>query len=361
MENRIKNVDFLRFIFAVMIVMYHCCEFFSFKTGNLVTKYLPGLIHGYICVDFFFVIAGFFLFANLKQVKTFDFALKRFYRLAPLIWFYIILSIIYCIFVHSPIHFDNYFLKIFLFSNIGFSPKTDTALHWFIPVIFWVSVFYFYIAKIFDKKYLNLIIWVITICSLGCLLNYKSYDINLHSKNIYLFINAGVIRGLAGMGIGYFINELCNTNVLEKCSKFGTVIISLCELYLIYSIAHFMLFSPKLPGKTSFLFILWFSILLFLFLRRKGLISKLLNNNSSIILGAYSYAIYVMQPFVNRIFKHFIYLPHAKYTQTHSIMLFIINVLVVIIFGILTHYIYEKPFNRFLHNKVLKKQDAGKI
>ncbi len=69
-------------------------------------------------------------------------------------------------------NFNNNILSVFLLNNIGFSMEHGaTSQEWFVAALFWISLFYFYINKIFTRKYLNLIIWVITILSLAFTIN----------------------------------------------------------------------------------------------------------------------------------------------------------------------------------------------
>lgn len=344
MKERFKNIDFLRFIFAVLIVIFH------FHPAYNIEHYLHGISHSNICVDFFFIIAGFFLFYTINTTQsTIDFARKRFLRLAPLVWFFLLIVAILSIFSDGiKFHFSECILRILLLNNIGFGPAAGGIagrIHWFIPVLFWVTLFYFYIAKIVDKKYLNFIIWMITIFSYGLFFNYMHFKTDGNTTNIYYVFNTGVLRALGGIGLGYFISELYKSGFLQKTTKVAKVVISVIEVYICCFLAHYMLFASKLPAKTGFSLIVVFSVLFYLFLIRQGILTKLLNNNLSVRLGSYSYAIYVMHPIIPAIFKNFI---HSKYLISHNIIYFIIQVTCAVIFGIITHYAFEKPINKLI-------------
>lgn len=211
--ERFKNIDFLRFILAVMIVMFHYRGCLSIKIFS----------HCNVCVDFFFIIAGFFLFNNIKNENTFTFARKRFWRLVPMIWLLLLIIIIADIFIkETSFSFSNNILRALLLSNIGFAPSVGGTFQlgvlWFVPVLFWVSIFYFYIHKIFEKKYLNLIIWLIIIFSYTLYYTNNGFGTGGHSKTLYHFADIGVLRGLAGIGLGYFISMLYKTDFLENCA-----------------------------------------------------------------------------------------------------------------------------------------------
>ncbi|MGN0031202.1 MAG: acyltransferase family protein [Candidatus Gastranaerophilaceae bacterium] len=311
--------------------------------------------HLNVCVDYFFIMAGFFLFHKINTAQTtFEFAQKRFFRLALLLWLFIIFSFIMSLVIGTPFSFDGQILRIFLLHNIGFGPATGgigALITWFISALFWVSIFYFYISKILQKKYLNLVIWIITVCSLGMLFNYSGFETGGNTNNIYYFINTGIIRGLGGMGIGYFINELFKNNFLQNKSKTDTIIYSGIEIFCIGFLSYYMLFITKLPGKTGFLYLFIFSILFYMFLIKKGIISRFLDNKISEISGKYSYAIYVMHPLVMAVFNKKIYLETNTFVTSHIPEIFTVEIIVAVILGMITHYLFEKPINNFIRRK----------
>ena len=113
-----------------------------------------------------------------------------------------------------------------------------------------------------------------------------------------------------------------------------------------------MLFSHRIPGKSAFLYIVMFSILFFLFLRKQGFISKILDNNISVILGASSYSIYVIHPVVSEYIKYLIYNSHVELVNSHALIYIAILFLSAIIFGFLVHYFVENRINKFLKEKI---------
>ncbi len=349
-NERLKNVDFLRFIFAVLIVLFH------FRGAvPLFKTMVPSVIHWNICVEFFFIISGFFLFNHYKKEESsFNFIVKKFLRLAPLIWLFLILLGIFYFISNQVVPFDYYILRALLLSNIGFAPPTLNGTHWFIPVLFWVSVFYFYIAKIFPKKYLNLIVWLVTIGSLGIYLQWNNYDTGGVLGSLYL-VKKGVLRGLYGLGIGYFINELYTTDLLKECSKIGKAAISFCEAGLIAFFVYFLGFTTRLPGKSAFLYVGMFSVLFFLFLRNKGFISNILNNNLSTVLGNSSYAIYIFHTLVQYIFCYSIYRHNKALIEAHLPLTIFLYLLCLIVVAMLIHYFVEEPVNRFVKRKMSGK------
>lgn len=85
-------LDGLRGVAALMVVIFHLSEAFSYDP---VYKHLN---HGYLCVDFFFVLSGFVIgYAYEDKMKSglisrWDFLKARFIRLQPMVLFGIILG-----------------------------------------------------------------------------------------------------------------------------------------------------------------------------------------------------------------------------------------------------------------------------
>jgi peptidoglycan/LPS O-acetylase OafA/YrhL len=342
-RERFKNVEFLRFLFAILIVAFHCF-----------VKISPKLfLHSNICVDFFFIIAGFFLFKGLNIAQdTFDFIKKKFFRLAPMAWFIILFLAICSLFSHN-IHFkfQNELLRFFLMNGMGFGRNVDVAAGhtWFISVLMWVSVFYFQFIKVVDKRYHGFLIWLLVVSAYSLHFNFNNFGTGGHGLDIFYIFDVGVLRGVAGVGLGYFVYQLYQKDFLKNVSKRMKLFLSVLEIYFFVYILHYSSFSKHLPAKTGFAFIIAFVILFYLFLVKQGILSNLLENNFSNLLGSYSFSIYMMHPCAFLIFRNFI---HSSFLETHKTVYFLILVVFAVALGILVHYIFEKPISKFIKSKI---------
>lgn len=350
---RFKNIDFLRFIFSVLIVLFHGRGIIELP------KWLSGISHCNVCVDFFFIIAGFLLFFKFKpNIDTWEFAKKRFWRLAPNIWLSIVLLGILSIFI-KDIHWnlDGNLLRVLLLNCVGFSPSTggtNMIISWFVSALFWTSIFYVYISKIFEKKYLNLIIWILVMCCYSIYMQHNNFATGGHTKNVYLIFNLGICRALASMGLGYFLSMAYNEGILQNVKTKGIVLISLCECFLIGFLTYYLIFSGKLPGKTGMGYIVPFAILFYFMLIKKGFISKLFDNNLSVRLGKYSYSIYCFHGVILPIFKHHIFKHYPVILTDYPLLAYSIQTLFAIACGIILYYIFERPVSNYLNQKFHK-------
>lgn len=347
---RFKNIDFFRFTFAVIIVLFHGRGIIELP------KWLGGINHCNVCVDFFFIISGFLLFFKFKPtIDTWEFAKKRFWRLAPNLWLSIILLGILSIFIKG-IHwsFDGNLLRILLLHCVGFSPitgGTSMVITWFVSALFWVSIFYVYISKIFEKKYLNLIIWLLVVFCYSIYANHNHFTTGGHTENEYLIFNLGVCRALASMGLGYFISMAYNEGILQNVKKKGMLLISACECFLIGFLTYYLIFSSKLPGKTCIGYIITFAILFYFMLIKKGSISNLLDNSLSERLGKYSYSIYCFHGVALPIFKHHIFKHHPLILTCHPLLAYSFQTFFAVVLGIALYYIFERPVSNYIKNK----------
>ena len=229
-KERFYNIDFIKFLFAIIIVILHfplICNKLWHTSGN-----------ARIIVDFFFIMSGFFLFKNIdKSISMVKFAVKRLIRLMPPILFLYFLAMISSLFSKElTFNLNDNLTKILFIHPLGFTPSTGLKFYgitWFVTVLFWVSLFYFYLYKICEKKIFNLIVWLIIMVNLYIYYNTVHYGIG--AAKVPFVIN--VSRALFGLGIGYFISMLYSTNFLRNCSKSVQLTISVLEIYCLIFIS----------------------------------------------------------------------------------------------------------------------------
>ena len=160
------------------------------------------------------------------------------------------------------------------------------------------------------------------------------------------------------MGIGYFIASIYkdNEDKIENMefNKITTFFITLLEVFL-FSWSVYYLVIHKISYKNNIIFILFFSILFILFLIKKGLFTKLLDNNLSVILGRYSYSIYITHFFILNMLKTFFWKKHISIIIIHPLLNIVITILLIFISSILVYHLVEKPSAEYLRRKWIEK------
>jgi peptidoglycan/LPS O-acetylase OafA/YrhL len=262
-NEKFKNIEFLRFIFAIFIIMQHI----GLGVGM---RYLP--------VEYFFIIAGFLFYKTIDKIDTISlkkFVVNRFFRLWPI--YYLMLSI-YQIYNNNT---KPLFEKLLFLGSVY---DVGNRL-WFCQIIFWVGIIYFSIFKYFKNKYIKYILYFLI------LRYFYFYIYNGYS------IEYEIDKGFAYMGLGLILYEFWNSYKLTIKNKFEKYAITFFELYCFtWLIVESIFIKPIEMKNIDFQFITYiiiFIFLLYFFVEKKGVLSNFLYNNFSVQIGKYSYAMYV--------------------------------------------------------------------
>lgn len=361
--NKFKNIEFLRFFLAWVVVIHHVNRRLLNKNlfGGLYKNYLSQH-NGNKAVEFFFIISGFFLIYGFnKNLSTFDFIKKKIIRLSPLMLFFNIIYIIISLFTKS-IKYDTYnnILSLLFLGNIGVTKAYGNlgGFVWHVSVLFWVSFLYFYLLKYFERKNINLFSAISIWFSYVFMIQARNGNISNILKTYNNIFVVGLLRGLGGMGIGYFIASIYkdNEDKIENMefNKITTFFITLLEVFL-FSWSVYYLIIHKMSYRNNIIFILFFIILFILFLIKKGLFTKLLDNNLSVILGRYSYSIYITHFFVLNMLRTFFWKKYINIIIIHPLLNVVMTMLLVLISSILVYHLVEKPSAEYLRRKWIEK------
>ncbi len=99
-ERRLLELDALRGIAALLVVLYHYTSRYPDMYGGVPPFEFIWGIYG---VDLFFIISGYVIFMTLEQVRRpLDFVVSRFTRLFPAYWACILLTAALVTFLHLP-------------------------------------------------------------------------------------------------------------------------------------------------------------------------------------------------------------------------------------------------------------------
>ena len=357
-KERFKNLDLLRFIGAVIIVYFHIniCGLYGTISDKLplIQILQDKCTFGWAWVDFFFVISGFcfFRYTNFSQ-DFITFFKKKVIRLCPVIFFavflYRILSFV------TPITYHKYInvFTLLLLNNVGLTANDMGNIHpvWFVSTLFWTLCFYFYLVKIFEKKYINLIMALIPFFAFTFITNSTHFA----PATFYNFINIGIINAMGGIALGYWINEIYNRHKETTSeNKLQLIIISAVEIYLFIFIIQNTIFH-KIKFITGNYMPLMFAFvpLLYLFLIKKGLLSKFFENNISVLLGKYSYSIFVMHIVVLDFLNEVLWKIHPDFITNNLFFNTSLAIILSIFLGIFTNHFVEEPATRYLKKEWL--------
>ena len=258
-EERAVNIDLLRVIFAIIIVVYH------------IHSINPYFSRGYLGVEFFFFVSGFLLIRNYNaNQSTTNLLFHMLKKLLPIILVVQMLTLCFdlCYFNYdfqSGLHLfycaigDSFGLYLI-------SPYSGFNLTmWFVSAYFIsIMVMHVIIRKLGEDpaKIVSLLIGVI---ALGYVMATHGV-LNVWWTDDYKLCL--LLRGIGDVGLGVFSFALVDRIRSVNLSRMGTVIVTIIEVMLLTGIIVFM-FSPML-GADEFPIIVMIFILVVLCFSQKS-------------------------------------------------------------------------------------------
>lgn len=247
-ETRNSLLELYRFLFALWVVWYH--GFFIFKN-----QYFS---HGYIAVEFFFILSGFFLIKSIDKYKEkpffnglFTFLFKRIKSLGLPFIVGVIFAIWY-MFLECKISILGYL--------------------WYIPAMLLAFIIIFILRKFVSNKKLFLaIISLIVVASYLILY-------------IPILKGWGIFRGIGGVSLGVLISFIPKFNLKFKSINFNWII-----TILLIGLILYLAYLPKYDLISEYFMIFMLIPALIYFTNTLSINCSLLNFLGSLSFGLYAY------------------------------------------------------------------------
>lgn len=305
MKEKNSLLELWRFLFCMAVLGLH---FFA-KTD------LNYFHAGYLGVEFFFIVAGYFVGAYYNKYQkdkdlkvrfksVGNYAVSRFKRLYP---FYL-LALIIILLVRTVLKqyqlreiwsvIKSCFAEFFLLQWTVLGNEVLISAGWFVPAVFFGGIFFVLLLAFTGK------IGGFVFAPVISFFIYRYYFL-LIGKIDVIFSYHSVLRGIAGIGFGVFIYFLCNeikgNAVLGKReNKWISGI--LCMISSVLFLAVFIYTNYGRRSKLDFLVILLYGIGLALLMKSNVKVPKRLAN-LFLTLGKITYPIYIFQmPVIELIF-----------------------------------------------------------
>lgn len=356
MNEKIKNIEFLRIIGCIAVICLHLFQGEGLLNYdiNFFSKLETRTQHGYLAVELFFIISGLFFALKLDTTKSlWQFLKKKFIRLYPVLVIILLIGWL----GYSP--FGLYKLKIYdsILILFGFngtalakcgSWQTGGNAFWYVSAMLWTLSLFYYLLKNYERKTVNLIIAILVYTSYALLAGMEHWPMD---KPLSVMLNTDMCRAIGGIGIGYFIAQWYNANkdsiknaVLPVYTKvFLTLIEFMCLFFIINN-----LLLHKIKYDNNFIFIVVFTLTIVLFLYNQGFISRFLNKDIFVFLSKYIYSIYMVHCYIIYMLHHYFWDIHQHFLATHPIMNIEIAIGLAIFFGVLMYHFVEKPASIYL-------------
>ncbi len=211
MEKHNGIISFWKFIFCLVIIIFHAGEYFIGKQEILFR-------YGSIAVEFFFIVSGFLMCKKACSTKTssntsigqetFQFVISKFAKLFPYILIaFIVDCLLRCLADISSIkYYINGLFDLFMLKMAGFKTTGFIGHTWYISAMLISMALIYPQIKKFDKNYFYLIA-PLSIILIGGWFN-QSYG-NLREPTIWTgFAYKGLIRAYIEVMIGSLLYPL---------------------------------------------------------------------------------------------------------------------------------------------------------
>lgn len=349
-QGHIPNLTPIRFILALLVVIFHIAEF-SKNRGFPFFNDFDIFNKGTEAVYVFFSLSGFLIIKQLfdEKNRTKSINLKRFYtkrilRIFPLYYLVLTFGFLYYRFILPFFGFEfenNYdllnglLLSITFFPNIfsTYSPGGILEILWSIGI---EEQFYLFIAPLFFLLPIKRIpVFLGTFTSIYFLMYFSEYLVFLRNYNMLFFYFS--FGGLCSI----FFNHNFAQNLIKKL-RYPILIV-----FIIY-------FTTTLfkNNFTPFLYNL-FSFLLFGFAISALAIKpiKALQNRTLNYLGEISYGIYMYHPIMMQLVGLAYIKVISKFGFQSTLDIIIINITIIIMTIITSHFSYKYYEGYFLSLK----------
>lgn len=303
-KKRNGNIEILRFIFCLFIILVHFPQEVRYSFGST----------GYLGVEFFFMVSGLFLGKKLKKDKdlhrnepisdtltsSWKYFLSRIKSIYP---FYFAAVVFFCIlnislkYIKFPSGIlccisDLLFLQIFKFPSISY-----TGTVWFLAALFFSLFILYPIVRRYYDIYIKYFSLPIILLNMGYIMrNFHSFEARPFFDS-YL-INPGILRAIAMLTLGMLVGELSDKFKKLNLSKSGTIILTIAEpISYIYTFAYMFACRTESENRFDFAAVLFMFIGMVITVSGCSCFNGKFDNRFSLFLGKSSMILFMTHHF----------------------------------------------------------------
>lgn len=296
-NTRNSAVEFLRFFISITVVLHHF------------TPYSPS---GYLGVDFFFLLSGFFLMDYYAKDATASedpalaavkYTKKRYLRLFPyyLLAFFLSNILSVCLWDSRPLESSimDTFWEITMLEAFGdFTENLLVGPGWYCSALIIAGFFVYFLLSKYRKTYL----YIIAPSSLFLIFGWMLHNFGQLNRWLQFdtFISTGTLRGFAEMGLGCISYQIY---VVLRAKNWGNKVVNTILELACFSYIVYIIFVAG-PSAKDFVCVFAMATLIVSLFLGKSLWSKILDNRLSRFLGWVSIGIYLNHNVLARIPWH---------------------------------------------------------
>lgn len=299
-SKRNTVIDFWKFIFSVVIVMFHSKEF---RDGS---EWFP-FIGGNIAVEFFFIVSGVFMAASTLKPDnglslgkdTFCFIKNKILGLLPNV--YVAWGIAFVI-EHVGQwdlrlmlqHLIRSIWELLLLTKSGLGDYVVNGATWYLSAMILSMLLIYPLMKKYKDTFFYIMAPIGFIFLMG--ITYQNYG-GLSSPHTWegLFYK-GMIRAFMEILLGCICFKIGTCFSGISFTKFGRMCVSLVEYGIYILVISYLCFCT--PSKYGWTIILLLGVAIALSYSKTGILAEYLNNNLFSWLGKYSFSLYLGHGFL---------------------------------------------------------------
>lgn len=312
--RRNSILDLWKFFMSLVIVVYHY-NYFYLSWNDYQFR------GGYICVDAFFVLSGYFYAKTIcnKNPTLKDFIKRRIRTLYPYYFFTLLVSVFVMWNLGKTQSVELKYLILAIIEEVLVVHEWSISLpfyfngvSWYVSAMLGVSFIYYGMQKLLPKDKINQVVVAFTVASMLVMLC-KWNHVHIHGM-IHHIIPLGVLRGLSGMGIGWLTYQYRNKLQHLLGRQIAFVIFSICFSFIVVYTKN---------GISDFL-IYPISVGIIISSQNLFLLNDFMNECSA-YLGKMSYMIYLCHIFIYNIMQNYLVDFSCVFFLTVSVLFSIIS------------------------------------
>lgn len=292
MKRRNGEIDILRAVFVIIILIYHYHEIYQ-RSANYFTR-------GYLGVEFFFLVSGYYLAWNAQRRNTnvtnatvhyvFD-------KLLSIIPTYVVSLFVLCgvLIINKRIGVYSLFIELlkvpFNFSRFLTGAGSNIlylAPEWYLSVWIGVSALLY---PLLICRYRNVFKYgMYVLCVIGFSYNYVTFGM-ISNNDAYTVIRPELIRGFSEMVIGIAVYDI-HRMIISNGKNIRNNIFLTCVKYICYMI--FMLNAFRYGEASDDIFAFGYLVLAF-FLSVSGFSYNIPSNKYTSYVAKFSVELYLIQ------------------------------------------------------------------
>lgn len=305
MRQKKQGAELYRFIMTIVICLHHF---------RLYSESVLPYGGGYLAVDFFFILSGFFLCEHSQRCPahnapealraTVKYTIQRYKRLFPQYLLILVVSILtYRCVMDVRLNISQLgalIPKLLMIDGIYIHPQLDIMPQgWYCSSLLFGSALIYYLYVRYKQNFVKRLTPFVAV-GIYTIFLFKYGNMNLYTQTGFV-ITAGCLRGIAGLCTGCIINSLIkNKTIVRRESKWISIsLLGFLTVFLLYALLWNSGYS-----RSDFIVLIAFAVILYCLLGDDN-IGKALDNPVFGQLGKISYMMFLVHHLIAVLFDYF--------------------------------------------------------